>query len=151
MNNYTPKIHPALFIIATILIILFFYTAVSKLLDMAEFRKQLANQTLPAWSIGPLLWIIPICELLVSALLTMSSTRLIGFYLSTVLMFIFTVYMGLVLSNIFDRIPCSCGGVLSSMGFVAHFFFNLFFLTLSIVGIYISHAQRKGGPVSVSD
>ena len=151
MNNHTSKTHPAAFIIATILIILFFYTSVSKLLDLAEFRKQLANQTLPASSIGPLLWIIPICELLVSALLTIGSTLRIGFYLSTVLIFIFTVYMGLVLSNFFDRIPCSCGGVLRSMGFEAHFFFNLFFLTLSIVGIYISHTQRKGGPAAVSD
>lgn len=134
-----------------VLTILFFYTAVTKLLDMEEFRRQLANQTLPRWSVGPLFWLIPISELLVSILLVNSATRKIGFYGSAILMLVFTGYIGLVLLNVFGRVPCSCSNLIRNMGFTAHFFFNLFFLTLSVVGIYMSNTQRKGGPVAASD
>ena len=145
MENHTSKAQQAGLIIATLLIALFFYTASSKLLDMEEFKRQLANQTLPKWSVHPLLWIIPTSEILVSALLISKSTRRIGFYFSAILMLIFTTYMGLVLLNVFDRVPCSCGGVIKYMQFSTHFLFNLFFLALSAIGLYISKNQRKGG------
>lgn len=148
MKNYTSKAQQAVLIIATLLIALFFYTASSKLLDMEEFKRQLANQTLPKWSLTPLLWLIPISEILASALLIAGSTRRIGFYLSAILMLMFTTYMGLVVLNVFDRVPCSCGGVIRYMHFPTHFLFNLFFLTLSIIGIYMSNAKKKGGPVT---
>lgn len=136
-------------VIAATLIILFFYTASSKLLDIDEFRRQLINQRFPDWCVGPLLWLIPLMEILVSILLVVGVTRKAGFYGSFILMLLFTGYMGLVILNVFDRVPCSCGGVISSMGFKAHFLFNLFFLDLSIVGIYISNYQKKGGPVAI--
>ena len=145
MQNNTIRAQQAVLIIATLLIILFFYTASSKLLDMEEFKRQLANQTLPKWSVSTLLWIIPISEILVSVLLITESTRRIGLYLSAFLMLIFTAYMGLVLLNVFDRVPCSCGGVIKYMHFSTHFLFNLFFLALSLIGLYISKNQRKGG------
>ena len=145
MKNYTSKAQQVVLIIATLLITLFFYTAISKLLDTEEFKRQLANQTLPKWSVSPLLWIIPISEILVSALLIAESTRRIGFYFSTILMLVFTTYMGLVLLNVFDRVPCSCGGVIKYMNFSTHFLFNLFFLALSVIGLYISKNQKKGG------
>lgn len=138
-------------IITAMLIILFFYTSAVKLLDMDEFHRQLANQTLPGWTVAPLLWLIPISELLVSVLLVFSSTRTIGLYGSTILMLIFTGYVGLVLMNVFGRVPCSCSNLIRNMGFKTHFLFNLFFLTLSIIGIYMSNQQRKGGSVAASD
>ncbi|TKT86002.1 MauE/DoxX family redox-associated membrane protein [Dyadobacter frigoris] len=139
------------FILAAVLIILFFYTAASKLVNTEEFHRQLANQTLPVWSISWLLWLIPITELVVSLLLITEKTRRVGFYGSAILMLLFTGYIGLVLLNVFDRVPCSCSSVIRHMGFPAHFLFNLFFLTLSIVGIYLLHHQRKGGYVAASD
>ena len=137
-------------IITALLIILFFYTATSKLLDVKEFQRQLANQTLPGWSKIPLLWIIPVAELLLSLLLIIPTTRTTGFYGSSVLMLLFTGYIGLVLLNVFDRVPCSCSSLIRNMGFGAHFLFNLFFLTVSIVGIYMSNQQKKGGSVAAS-
>jgi putative oxidoreductase len=127
MNASLSTIKHVTLIITMMLIILFFYTAISKLLDLEEFRKQLVNQTLPQWSFGPLLWLIPITELLLSFLLITPATRAAGFYGSALLMLLFTGYIGLVLLNVFDRVPCSCGGVIRHMGFKAHFFFNLFF------------------------
>lgn len=130
-------------VIATALVILFCYTAVSKLLDMNEFEKQLANQNIPAWSVGLLLWLIPGAELLVSLLLLYSGTRKSGLIGSLLLMFAFTAYVALVVFNVFERVPCSCGGVLKQLGFKAHLAFNLVFLALTVLGLYLSYKNGK--------
>ena len=134
--------HTTLQIITVLLIVLFMYTAVSKAIDHEEFRKQLANQEIPIWTVPTLQWLLPLSELLVVLLLLLPSTRLSGLYASAVLMLVFTGYMGLVVLNVFDRVPCSCGGVLKSMGFTTHFFFNLFFLILSLAAIKLQRKNR---------
>lgn len=137
----------ALTIITALLIILFSYTSVSKLITLQVFNSQLAMQPFPAWSIWPLTLLIPVSELAATALLLIKSTRLCGLYASATLMAGFTAYMGLVVAGFFSKTPCSCGGVLQQMGFEAHLLFNLFFLTISLIGIYIIH-QMKGGLLS---
>ena len=140
MNSSTFQYKITVQTITAMLIILFFYTATSKLLDIVEFRRQLSNQSVPDWSVGILLWLIPLTEIIVSLLLIADASRTAGLYGSALLMLIFTGYMGLVLLNVFDRVPCSCGGVLRSMSFQFHFIFNAFFLVLSISAIIL---QRK--------
>lgn len=130
-------------IITAMLMTLFFYTAISKLLDMEEFLRQLTNQALPGWSVVPLLWLIPISELFTTVLLLIPITQKVGLYASAVLMTLFTVYMGLVLLNVFTRVPCSCGGVLRSLDFKTHFLFNLLFLVIAMVGIYMIKTDRN--------
>lgn len=130
-------------LILTCLILLFCYTAISKLMDVEEFRRQLANQELPGWSKDALVWLIPLSEITVSILLLFRTTRMIGLYGSALLMLLFTGYIGLVVFDFFDRTPCSCGGVLRSMTFEWHLVFNLFFLALSLLGIYMFHSQNK--------
>lgn len=130
-------------VIAVLLIILFCYAAIAKLMDIDEFRRQLANQELPEWSKAPLLWLIPASELLLSVLLAFSQTRKIGYWGSAILMSLFSGYIGLVVMGYFDRVPCSCGGVLRSMSFETHLVFNLFFLALTIIGLYMFHSQNK--------
>lgn len=137
------KTEKLLSLMATALIILFCYTAVAKLMDIEEFRRQLNAQELPAWSKAPLVWLIPGSELLTSFLLLIPTTRLLGFYGSALLMTLFAGYMALVVFGYFDRTPCSCGGVLRSMSFPVHLVFNFFFLALSIVGIYMFHFKPK--------
>jgi putative oxidoreductase len=130
-------------IITALLILLFCYTAISKLMDIEEFQRQLNNQEVPQWSKAALVWLIPCSELIVSFLLLIPTTRIVGFYGSAALMTLFTGYMALVVFGYFDRVPCSCGGVLRSMSFTAHLVFNLFFLALSIGGIYMFHSKSK--------
>jgi putative oxidoreductase len=130
-------------ILAAALILLFCYTAIAKLMDADEFRRQLNNQEVPGWSKATLVWLIPGSELMVSFLLLIPTTRIIGLYGSAALMTLFTAYMALVVFGYFDRVPCSCGGVLRSMSFPVHLVFNLFFLSLSIAAIYIFHSKPK--------
>jgi putative oxidoreductase len=127
-------------IMITSLILLFTYTAVSKLHDLADFERQLRNQVIPKWSVKPLLWLLPLVELAVVAMLLSKPFRLAGLWASCFLMFVFSIYMGLVVLNVFDRVPCSCGGVLRNMGFTTHFIFNLTFLFFSIASVRIQNS-----------
>ncbi len=129
--------------IAGLLILLFCYTAIAKLMDVEEFRRQLNNQNVPEWSKPSLVWLIPGSEIVLSLLLLIPATRILGLYGAAALMTLFTGYMALVVFGYFERVPCSCGGVLKSMSFPAHLVFNLFFLILSIGGIYMFHFKSK--------
>ncbi len=137
------KIRTLQSIVVALLVFLLCYTAIAKLMDVEEFRRQLNNQFLPQWSKPVLVWIIPGSELIVSVLLLIPATRLLGFYGAAILMALFTGYIGLVVAGYFAHTPCSCGGVLRSMSFPVHLVFNLFFLTLSIGGIYMFHFKSN--------
>ena len=133
--------------ITALLIILFSYTAISKIMAFRVFHSQLAMQPFPRWSVWPLTLLIPTTELATTILLLVRQARPWGLYASAILMAGFTTYMGVVVAGIFEKTPCSCGGVLQQMGFETHLIFNIFFLTISVIGIYIIH-QMKGGLLS---
>jgi len=123
-----------------LLVLLWIYTAVSKLINIHEFERQLKNQVFGKVFTQWLFWLIPITEISAAILLVLNRTKIYGLVLSAILMALFTGYIGLVLLNFYPRIPCSCGGVLKSLGWHAHLWFNLFFLCSSVLGIY---AYRK--------
>lgn len=130
-------------IIIFLLILLFVYTAMSKLFDFEQFKGQMYNQALPHALATVLIWTLPGIEIIAALLLLFEQTRLAGLYLSTVLMILFTGYIALVLLGYYGRVPCSCGGVIKSLGWKNHLFFNLFFLLLSILGIFTISRERR--------
>ncbi|WP_147322020.1 MauE/DoxX family redox-associated membrane protein [Mucilaginibacter conchicola] len=119
-----------------LLVLLFTYAAVSKLADPATARQQMYNQNIPPEAAGILWILVPAAELLTTALLFSERTRTAGLLLSAVLMAVFTGYIALVLAGLWDRVPCSCGGVLQNLSWRAHFIFNIFFLALSTTAWY---------------
>lgn len=123
-------------------IYLWCYTVASKLMDVNSFKWALFNQPLPHELAVILLFLLPLAELFVVFLLFFGHTQLYGFYLSFILMFLFTGYIGLIITGSFSRIPCSCGGILEKMSWNTHFYFNLFWLMLSILAIVLI---KKGG------
>jgi putative oxidoreductase len=125
------------------LIELFAYTASSKLLDFNQFKVAMYGQTLPHEVTAILVWLLPGLEITVSLLLLFEKTRLTGFYASLILMVLFTGYISLVLLHYFGRVPCSCGGVIKALGWKLHLVFNLFFLLLSLLGIYVINRERR--------
>jgi putative oxidoreductase len=132
-------------IVQFLLILLWVYAASSKLLNYPHFKIQMHIQTLPARLSDALVYTVPSLELLAAIFLLFSKTKLAGLYLSLILMILFTGYVGLVILNFFGRTPCSCGGVLKQLGWNLHFFFNLFYLLLTITGICILQG-REGKP-----
>jgi putative oxidoreductase len=131
-----------------LLVLLWVYTASSKLMDFHRFRAQMHNQTIPRTLADLLIYTLPAIEIAAALLLLFRKTRLTGFYVSAILLFLFTVYIGLVLINYFGRVPCSCGGVIQIMNWRTHFMFNIFFLLLTVYGSYNVYRERRSTQTS---
>jgi uncharacterized membrane protein YphA (DoxX/SURF4 family) len=135
-------------IISALLVFLFIYASLTKLLDFGKFKYQLGQSPFIGnigWIIA---WIIPAGELLISILLMGKRTRIIGLYLSFFLMLLFTGYIFMML-KFSSYLPCSCGGVLSTMSWKQHFVFNLAFTGLSIAGIIIQNRNSTDSKKSL--
>jgi hypothetical protein len=143
MSGFPMKGSYKLEIIIFLLVLLFVYTASSKLLDFEQFKGQMQNQALPRWTAILLIWTLPGIEILTSLLLLYQPTRILGFYIAFALLSLFTLYILLILLNYFGRVPCSCGGVIKSLGWKMHLVFNLFFLLLTVAGISIIYRERR--------
>ncbi len=130
-------------VMAALLVVLFIYTAVSKWLTFDDFQGQMRNQAIPSWLALMLIWGLPPIEIATGIALCFRRSRLAGFWSSTLLMAIFTGYILLVICKVFDRVPCSCGGVIKSLGWTAHLYFNLFFLGISVAGVHLSQKQTS--------
>lgn len=129
-------------IIAGLLIFLFVYTSLSKLYELSLFQSVLEQSPLIGSKAVFISWLIPISELSISLLLFVPRTRLLGFYGSFILMLIFTIYIGYMLTNT-STLPCSCGGILKQLTWKQHFVFNIVFTLLSLAGILL-HKRRPG-------
>jgi uncharacterized membrane protein YphA (DoxX/SURF4 family) len=123
-------------IVSCLLVTLFTYAAISKLLDYNIFRFQLERSPFISKYSQGIAWFIPSVELVATLLLIIRQTRLLGFYLSFLLMLLFTGYIYAILHFSYE-IPCSCGGVLSLMSWKQHFIFNVTFSIIALTGIMI--------------
>lgn len=132
-------------IIAYMLIFLYTYTAISKWYDWESTRISLSNQVFPEWLGTILLYSLPPAELALAILLVGRRTVGPALWISFGLLTVFTGYIILVLMGVFDRVPCSCGGVVSALGWEEHLFFNLFFLLVN--GIALKRSTKR--PVAV--
>jgi putative oxidoreductase len=124
-------------LIVFLLILLFVYTATSKLIDLKEFEKQLGKQHIYPSLATVLLWAIPVSEILTALLLAFKKTKLMGLCCSLFMLILFTAYIGLALIGFYKEVPCSCGGVLKQISWKVHFWFNIFFLFITSIGIWI--------------
>ena len=125
-------------IIASIFIILFLYTGISKLMDFSTFKEQIAASPLLSSISYSLAVLLPIVEIIVAILLFIPKWRLPGLYASLSLMLIFTVYIIGIL-NFSQKLPCSCGGVLELLSWKDHLIFNCLLIVLAILGIRIAN------------
>jgi hypothetical protein len=56
-------------------------------------------------------------------------------------MALFSGYIVLVLTGVFGRVPCSCGGVIGSLGWWEHLVFNVVFLGIGIWGMKLGRME----------
>lgn len=132
---------PVIEITSSLLILLFSYTAISKLLIYRAFTRTLSESPLIHNGADTIAWLLPATELVVVLLLFFPASRNYGLWASAVLLLLFTLYLSYMVLFV-PHLPCSCGGVLRKMSWPQHIFFNLFFLGLSILAIYV-HAKQK--------
>lgn len=122
--------------------LLFGYAAITKFADYENFRFGLSESPFINPFASVLAWMVPVTELVIVAFLLLSYTRLAGLYAASVLMFLFTFYIAVMLLFAVD-IPCSCGGVLESMSWPVHLVFNAVFTLLSVAGVIIERKRKR--------
>ncbi|WP_225586955.1 MauE/DoxX family redox-associated membrane protein [Algoriphagus sp. Y33] len=136
MNPYPNTLTPVLAEgAAWLLAAVFTYTAVSKVYDWSGTQMAMYNQVFPIGMAEILLYVLPVVELGVAVLLLVPGWRKTGLLLSMVLLSLFTGYVALVWLGFTERVPCSCGGVLSSLGWGEHLVFNLVCLGVAVWGL----------------
>jgi len=115
-------------------LILFMYTAANKLLTIKSFASTLAKSPLIGSFSMTIAWAIPVVEILIGILLILDSKRKWSLPAALALMILFTVYLSyMVLSG--SKLPCHCGGVISTMTWQQHIWFNLAFVTFGFIGL----------------
>lgn len=123
--------------IASLLILLFIYAALSKISDYNRFAVQLSKSPFITSFSNIVAWSIPTIEILIALLLVIKRTRQTGLYAAFFLMSLFTAYL-LIMLKFSYYIPCSCGGVLEQLSWESHIVFNTFFIALSAAGIFLN-------------
>lgn len=132
-------------VICALVISLFVYAAITKLLDYSKFRVQIGQSPLLTAFAGLVAWLVPAAELIISALLSTVRLRLTGLYASFGLMVMFSAYI-VAITQFSDYVPCSCGGVLEKLSWTTHLVFNLVFVVLILLAIVLH--VTKDMPIS---
>lgn len=129
-----------------LLIVLWSYAVFVKLADWQLYTRQMQAQPFsPAIKLA-LTFAIPIFEGIAASLLILKF-RLLGLWISLILLLGFTLYVILVLARFFPLVPCSCGGLISRMSWRTHLCFNLAFIFLIIHSFWFD-LKKKGGSLA---
>src|SRR5690606_38027169 len=140
MNN--KRKHIILYCIRITLMVFWLYVALDKLWNLDGFHASLLKQPFPNWWADVLFWLLPITELGVAVLFALRRFRSIPYLLSALLMFVFTVYIGLGVAGLYAKRPCSCASVFHGMSWERHLIVNIALLGISLYGYYLS--QKDG-------
>jgi len=122
---------------------LFFVAAGSKLADLEKFAWEINNQPFDNRFTPFLVIAVPVIELIIMICLLWPEIRKAGFYGSAVLMTVFTIYIGLVTFNVYDRQPCGCAFGFEKLSWPQHLAMNSILMVLSYIALYILRRENK--------
>lgn len=142
MGRFLVKKNTIVELICALLIILFIYTGLNKMMNLDKFSSEMRRSPFIEDMASFIAYTLPPGELLLSLLLIAKRTRLLGLYLSFALMALFTGYIWLMLNYAWD-LPCSCGGIISKLSWQEHLVFNGVFTGLSIIAIFLQSSIIK--------
>lgn len=121
-------------LIINLFIALFIYTAINKIITQESFERTISKIPLIGMFSYTISWMIPVIEFIIAVTLILPVIKKAGLYASLLLMFIFTIFLVyMVLSG--NELPCSCGGIISSLTWNQHILFNIGFIILAITGL----------------
>ena len=136
-------------IISILLIVLFVYAALSKLLEFQNFQAQLGQSPLLSAYTGFISYTVLAVEFTIALLLAIPKTRFIGLFSSFALMLVFTAYI-IVILNYSSFVPCSCGGILEQLGWKEHLIFNIAFTLLAAIATLFLSEDRIDTIIKIS-
>lgn len=129
-------------VIAGLFILLFVYTALSKLLHFHAFQLVLSRLPIVGKASLAAALLIPSVELLVAVLLFLPLTRRFGLAAAALLMIAFAVYVGYLMASE-SRLPCSCGGFLKGMSWPVHLAFNSVAAAAAVMGWRLQAVEER--------
>ncbi|MEO6406715.1 MAG: MauE/DoxX family redox-associated membrane protein [Ferruginibacter sp.] len=118
-----------------LIIILFIYTGISKLLNIQSTYTQLLQVGFLKTFAYSLAIGLPVLEIIAALALVFTKTQIIGSWAASRLMVGFICYIAIVLFMDSNLRPCTCGGVIAFMSWRQHLVFNLVFLALAFISI----------------
>lgn len=141
-------------VLTALLILLFFYTSFSKLVDLPGFTRDMRMQPFPWMVQSILIWAVPLVEISIALLLLTERTRMVGLYAAFLLMGLFTLYTLAILLHFFSKVPCSCGGVIRRLTWPQHLVFTIGFTLIAWLAIFLKTGSyalfRKPQPHKIS-
>jgi hypothetical protein len=123
----------------TLFVILFFYTAVSKIIDFSMFYRTLHDSRFKlVGKAAPVLVVaVPLAEILVSIGLVLERYKTRALRATMVMMAIFLAYVaGLMIFIPFGRLPCSCGGIMQQITWHNHLYLNIALTILAALALW---------------
>jgi len=135
-------------IVSSLYALLFMYTGISKFLEQELFRNTLHKSPLLGYFTPVIAILIPGLELLIALTLLIPFFQPAplfhkwGLYAGTILMAIFTLYIGYML-KFANGLPCSCGGIINKLDWHQHFYFNSCFTLLGLFAVWLNNKQTK--------
>ncbi len=134
----TRALNLAIEAITAVLLLLWIYTGLSKLIQYDKFRFE-AGRSPFLQHVAP--WVaamVPAVELVIAALLIFKRTRVAGLYASLFLMTLFAGYVYIMLHYAYD-LPCSCGGIIELLTWEQHLLVNLILTLLTAIAILLQN------------
>lgn len=141
-------------LVPILLILLFSYTATSKFLDFHKFVFQMSLAPVPLMkTFAPILgWVVPTLEFLIITTLAIGffypTIKKGGLYASVLLLIVFEIYIATMLLS-GSHLPCTCGGIISTMGWTQHLWFNGFFIIAGTLSIIYSQIHKSSMPTII--
>lgn len=129
-------------VVIFLFVLLFLYASASKLMEYDVFQAQIGKSPLIMGYSKWLAFAVPGIEIIIAFALLVPRLQLAALYASFSIMFLFSAYIAFIL--LFSPyVPCSCGGILSKMGWTEHLIFNLAFTLFAILGIHLNLKQPE--------
>ncbi len=131
-------------VIQWLFFLLFLYSAGYKYFDFEKFNIQLEQSPIfTGYSKYVSIGILTV-ELAVAIIVIIPKTALIGLYSSFSLMVMFTAYI-IVVIHFSEFTPCGCNGILKGATWNQHFLFNITFVLLGGLAIFLyPKLENKG-------
>ncbi|MBH2003265.1 MAG: hypothetical protein I8H66_01115 [Sphingobacteriia bacterium] len=134
-----------------LLILLFAYVSISKFINYPVFFDAMKTQPFPDWMGWFIASTLPAAELLIAGLLFFDRTRRPALKVALSLMVAFTIYAALFAFNIIAKKPCICGGIMEKLTWENHFYINLFFTAISMIGLWLEkHKTNHKAEISIA-
>jgi hypothetical protein len=128
--------------LAGILILVFVYTALAKLVTFPRYVAVLRQVNLFRTASVFIAATVLFAEFFIAGLLFLPVTRRLGFLFASVLMAVFTGYVIYLLVAV-QNLPCPCGGLLEKLTWPQHLVFNSSLTCLSFIGWYFSKEHKR--------